>query len=172
MYIKDLNSSNGTFLNGTQLKGLQPALLQENDIIQFGTEDEDARKESVVIVQVQINNGHSNAQNAAGNSPPIYSKVHKRPDEPEINVQQRITDVMRRLSSLAMQTSCAKGSGKLEDRLAQLEDAVELCLGACGAGKDESLIDSQATIYTHPSLSAALRIIVSFLFVFNPSECL
>ena len=40
IYLKDLGSSNGTFMNGVAVKGAQ--LLDDGDTIDFGWRDEDS----------------------------------------------------------------------------------------------------------------------------------
>ena len=185
VYVKDLNSSNGTFLNGNQLRGMQPVLLQENDIIQFGTEDEDVERESVVIVQVQLPpsppsttlSSSLQSGNREG-SPPIYAKVHKKPlVDAQMSSQQRLTDVMRKLSSLGMQLNTASkmDGGLLQSRLSVIEDAVESCLSDvdCGGGGGLDTLGRLDTIHTRPSLRSALNIIVpSYIYIFIYSNIL
>lgn len=151
---------------------MQPVLLQENDIIQFGTEDEDVERESVVIVQVQLPTSipTTTTRSSTEHSPPIYSKVHKKPIvDAQMNSQQRLTDVMRKLSTLGMQlnTKAASSSGEMMlSRLALIEESVEACLGEAAESTDCD------TIHTRPTLGAALNIIVPFILLVMCSRCM
>lgn len=151
-------------------------MLQEMDVIQFGTEDEDTSKDSVVIVQVQLSSppssssslssgGAADAANSVVNnsSPPIYSKATRKALTDEASggkpFQQRITDVMRKLSTLGMQLSSGVNDKRaFAERLDLLEDAVDNC---ARLDRRVEVEDSWSTIHTRPSLSSALRIIVS-----------
>jgi hypothetical protein len=169
---------------------MQPVLLQENDIIQFGTEDEEVARESVVIVQVQLHNNQQqppyNVRHDPDHSPPIYSKVHRHSVssssqnsqqtttskaplvDAQMSCQQRLTDVMRKLSTLGMQLTgkmaLVGDQAVMSERLRALEDAVEGCLSdVTVVGERE---ESFETIHTRPSLRSAMNIIVQSLFCY------
>ena len=189
--MKDLNSSNGTFLNGNQLKPMKPVILQENDIVQFGSEDEESLKESIVVVQLSLlnNSTGSSLSNMSYRASSSSNESINNNDEPSVNpktrrqeanllLQSKLTEVMKKMSSLGMQmTSMRNGpEGRQEERILQMLEYVEGAVGTLISDGDMAQVMrpfesedydpslSNDTIHTRPTLKSALRIIVPILF--------
>jgi hypothetical protein len=121
--LRDLGSSNGTFLNGVVVTPMKLVRLNDGDLIQFGTEDANQGihvylpfLDSVVICQFStqkppkyIPNNQSNKENLTDNQANI-SKQSKQPvltsGAPSGNTSfgpmSKIADISRRLASLGI----------------------------------------------------------------------
>lgn len=64
VFVTDLGSSNGTYLNGILMKSHVPYRLNDGDLLQFGLDDEEAakRKETAVVIQIKLNDSKGNAK--------------------------------------------------------------------------------------------------------------
>lgn len=164
MVVEDLNSSNGTYVNGVMLQPQTPHVLSEGDLVQFGINDsDDGDKKSVILVQVLFEPQGAPVQRAGG----VRSARAATED-----VSKRIEGIVKRLGVLAMQA--AEHTADEQQHLhALLEElASRLSKWEQGEPGDAALDAIGATVHTHPSLPAALRIIVRPRYSFlNGVEC-
>lgn len=194
--VEDLGSSNGTFVNGVSLKAGEPWPLSDGDLVQFGSEDDNADN-AAIVAQVFFHNVAaalgksflSNSQEIDGeedpfNGPapfnmfpsiPAFAHLAMTESTGSEAIATKIASISRSLASLGVSIRTAPSSSsslQSTDGTLQILNSIEFLVQDLSRHSGSASLspvgerNDSPTIHQRPSLPEAMNIINAYEAVF------